>query len=517
MLSHVALSQLGSFIKSLSLAEKEYYLKMQRLYAGQSLHVRLFTYLNEQPQAAAPAIMEVLGVRSPSQFTNIKNQLLQSLLDALVYRTRQTNLQTSLQQQWLHTEQLLEKRQMGLATRQNKKALLQALHLHSYPLAIQLIEQQQRILHLSRDGQYTDELEELARQWRHTVACLQLLGEIKQIYSQLIALARESPIRYSEAQLQAVQAWDQNLSQLKETGLSNEYIRMFWLAATIKSAFLQRQYGQAAQLGADFQQVLAAQPYFAVISPFIFLETANTLFYNLFAQGKTEAVMHDLALLDAFAAQHLNKEWLHKWEAIVLHTRLKIAHKQANYDQVAAILAPYEALTLRQQHMFSLSEQLNFLCSLAISHFVLEAYDAADAQMHEVKHLNATAGREDILYFSSLFHLLVLFEKKDWYQLDINVQITYQALYARRKLRPFEKELVLFIKKLSSLRQQAQMEAAARTFLEKLSAFSNPEAQQLYFPYFNYPAWLASKAAGCSYRQHCEQTYHGQQAANSAA
>lgn len=503
----ISLNQIKELISSLLPAERAFYRKTQLGAKAQPLHVRLFELLEQSVSCNQEEAMRCLCMQSASQFSNIKKHLLQSLLETLVYKGRTHDPQHALQQQYLFVEKLLQLKQTALAFRQSQLAVRQTLSAHQYVLAIQLLEQQQRLLHQQQSGPYPDQLQELEQQWETAMRAQRLLGGIKLQFSRLLSISRESPIRYSTQQMEAVMNAAENLSGMAGQIADNPFLRSYWLAASIKAAFMRRDYAGAENWGQAFLSLLCQEGQLVSLTPYVFLETANTLFYNLFASRDVTAVVVSLAAFDGLARQQLRNEWLQKWQVIVLHTELKIAHKTANYPKVAAMLHPYQQLTMRSPEMFGVSEQLNFICSLAISYFVLDDFAKADALMYEIRQMNATARREDILYFSSLFHLLILFEKKDWYQLDIQLQATYHALYAKKKLRSFEKEIVLFIRKLPGFRHPDELAAAAGNLLKRLEHFSTPGHRQVYFPYFNYPGWLQSKLAGISYREFCEQQY----------
>lgn len=503
--THVSLEQLSELIHALNTAERDFYKKMYCASDAPALPARLFLILLEQETISPPDAAALLEIQSQSQFSNLKKHLLQTLLDTMVFKSRMTDTAAGMQLHYLYIEKLLQKRQLSLAMRQSKLAIQQTMSSHQYALSVQLMEQYQRLLQEHGRAPYLKEFSELETLWQEALAHLQVLGKIKNHFSRLLMLSRQTPIRYSQEEMQTVSDIAKGLEELKQNGLFDDFLRLLWLGASVKASYMQRQYERSAAFGTAFLEILAAAGFLAASAPFVFLETANTLFYNHFALGGPQQVAELLTSFHAIAQENLKNEWLEKWEIIALHTELKLAHKAANYGRVAELLQPYAQRTAQCQQLFCESEQLNFLCSLAISHFVLANYEAANELMYGIKTQNLSAQREDILYFSSLFHLLILYEKKDWYQLDIQAQATYHALYAKKKLRPFEKEIVLFIKKLSGFRNPKELAAACSDLLKRLEIFSSPAHRQLFFPYFNYPGWLQSKAAGLSYRQYCEQ------------
>jgi hypothetical protein len=91
---------------------------------------------------------------------------------------------------------------------------------------------------------------------------------------------------------------------------------------------------------------------------------------------------------------------------------------------------------------------ISIISSICISWFVLEQYDKAESLLIDINNLNHQVQREDILYFTSIFYLLILFEKKSYLQLNQAISTSYFRLYNQKKLQPFERELMLFLKHL---------------------------------------------------------------------
>ncbi len=52
------------------------------------------------------------------------------------------------------------------------------------------------------------------------------------------------------------------------------------------------------------------------------------------------------------------------------------------------------------------------MCSICISYFVLDNFEQAEDLLLDVININHEVQREDILYFSAIFYLVILYEKK---------------------------------------------------------------------------------------------------------
>ena len=102
-----------------------------------------------------------------------------------------------------------------------------------------------------------------------------------------------------------------------------------------------------------------------------------------------------------------------------------------------------------------------------------------------------------------------MYELKDWYRLYLNIDAAYQQLNKLKTRRPFEKELMLFLKKFSIQNNPATYPKVVLDFLEKMEAYTHDAVKKQYFLYFNYYFWLQSKTEGISYMDFMKKKIQG--------
>ena len=94
--------------------------------------------------------------------------------------------------------------------------------------------------------------------------------------------------------------------------------------------------------------------------------------------------------------------------------------------------------------------------------------------------------------------------KKEWYRLEYAIEAAYHYLYTRKKFRPFERKLILFLKKFFATSSKDKLTFLIKEFLEQLDK-ENSLDNQLNFHYFNYYGWLESKLLGMKYIDYNQQ------------
>ena len=140
--------------------------------------------------------------------------------------------------------------------------------------------------------------------------------------------------------------------------------------------------------------------------------------------------------------------------------------------------------------------------SVCITFFVLQQWQNAETIILEVKANNQKIKRVDTLYFTFVFHSLILYEQKEWTRLDSLINSGYHFLYSNNALRPFEKDMLLFIRKLPKAIFKGKAEENMKAFLNKLDDYRNNNTQKLYFATFDFYSWVESKIEGVSYSRH---------------
>lgn len=250
-----------------------------------------------------------------------------------------------------------------------------------------------------------------------------------------------------------------------------------------------------------FLSVWQNKPELATLYPDVFLESSKICFYIYFLWSTPSEARELSFILDRIACERLSGKDSDKWKVIMFHTRLKVFLKTAGFNGVQKLVEDEWAQILEYSRgLFSLKDHLSIAASVCLTQFILGNFKNADELMYEIKDLNKTAQAEDIFYFSSVFHLMILFELKDWYRFQLTLDAAYRQLYKLKKKRAFEKELMLFLKKLSNLSTMPRYRDHTVQFMKKLEIYRQDPVTKLYFLYFNYYGWLSSKLEGIDYK-----------------
>ena len=491
-------------IRSLSGGDKAYYHKMARRHTGNktALHQQLFRMMDVAVMPNDPELRKALGGVSATQFSGLKAYLCRDILDTLVFSRRHESIPLQLQFLLLQVQYLLSCKLASLARSYYTKAWeLACLH-EQYDVLLKLLELKAALLEETSYREYRAQIVQ-------DEALLQAYSgfqvqerQLRNTGQSLLLLQKSSPLRITETETTEAKALLRLLAAMPAFGGSR---RLYFLhgAHCAMAGYLSGAYEAAIAAGEALLAHLQTWPHLIQAEPEAFLQGAYFLLYSDFALNLLPEATAHLALLSDIAEVQLPPgAYRQRWEIIAFNARLKVAHKTCDFAAVAGYLAQYPRIKKIAAQALPPAEQLTVATSVCISHFVLEDWAAAESILIDVREQNRAVLREDVLYFTALFYLLILYEKKDWYMLDTTIEATYHMLYARKQLRPFEKDILLFLRHLPAAYDITEKRALIESFLLRLDALRDDPVQRLYFLYFNYYGWLKSKALGISYQQY---------------
>ncbi len=494
-----------ALVLCLSAAEKTTLRKAwDKGFRKQPLHIQLFEAITDRKIFDDAGAQKSLGLSGGAQFSNLKQYLANEVLDALIHSQRDNAALTQLHFGLMQLRLLAERSQTALARKLCKKLWAIAEDTGQYGFAVELLYQKSRLLEQRSFRQYASEADEIAALIERYTGYHQASRKIRSYTERLSLLRAADSLGVADEQHEAVQAVMTGLLAFREQATATPQLRFRYSAALGMAAYMLQQFDRCSVCCEDMLALLEAAPHLVGSDPESFLTVANIAFYNGFALDAISRVSGSLSQFDHLANIADNNAYFHKrWAIIRFNTTVKIAHKTGDYEGVARLvdrqgttILGYASLVLPP------AEALSVFTSIVISFFVLERFAAAEALMLEVKERNRSLDRQDVFYFTLVFHLLILYELKDWYRLDSATEAAYHALYNRKKLRPFERELMRFLKALPARRGRSDNAAFIRAFADKLEVYRTDPVQRLYFLYFNYYDWLQSKLAGVSYREY---------------
>lgn len=506
-------NELHKLVRNLESHEKAYYKKMAKRYAGEnkSLHLRLFGLLENSPQNDEKLFMKKMGLQSPSHFSGLKNHLWNDILSSLVYLRRNDPL-IQLQFIMLETETLLSKSLVGSAEKLLNMAWDTARKYELYGTQIKLLHLHYRLLPYSDYKQFKKESKRLLQLQRSVFSRLQCEQQLQILRRELVAFKQFTYLRSPEEQLDRIREIDGELDDI-DIPEDCPLLQLLFHFNKCAATHLTFRFDACAAHAARIINLWQQHPHYIAYNAALFLSASDYCFYNAFALKDPAAAAKYLTAYHDLAIPHLNKDDQEKWDIMAFHTLLKIHHKNARYDQVAELVARQgKGILEKTSKVLPPVMGLSITCSMCITYFVLEDYDAAEDLLLDVVNTNRDIQREDILYFTSIFYLLILLEKKSLFQLSNAISTNYFRLYNKKKLQPFEKELMLFLKQLANKPSEKEQREIIQQFIHRLEDYRNDPVKELYFLYFNYYGWLESKIQKIRYTEYMYRQVHGRSA-----
>lgn len=494
-----------SLVQGLSAGEKVVIRKTWHKNSGKKpLHAQFFEEIASGRAIDDANAQAVLRIKSSAQFSNLKQHLIGEVLDTLVGASRQQSPQRQLYFGLMQLQLLTERGLNGLARRLCKRLLAAAEDAGQYNTIVELLHYRSKLIEQRTLRQYRAEFDEISVLMERGVAYQQTAQQILWQTQRLLVLRASDQLLVSEDYRLTTQHIMEDLSALDISAKVTPHLRFCQLTALAIGHHMMQQLDDCTTMCEEGMMLLERRPEIIQAREESFLSFCNIAFYNEFATSRISHVIDWLRRFDhLLKGRQMSSHFQRRWNIIRFNTALKIAHKTADYDSVARIIDNESAAIMNEVALvISPAESLSIWTSVAISLFVLERFSEAEALMQEIKEKNRSLERQDVFYFTLVFHLLILYELKEWFRLDAATAAAYHVLYNHKKLRPFEKELMSFLKALPVRRGRGDNVAFIKAFVERLEVYRTDPVQRLYFLYFNYSDWLQSKLAGISYREY---------------
>jgi hypothetical protein len=484
-------------VRGLSSSEKSYYKKMSKRHANQNdaLHLKLFKLIDEGDLWDENELCKRLEIENRIHFSGLKTYLYKDILDTLVFQKRNKTIDTRLYFIQDQIRALHEKNLLSLAQKLCRKGIALATQYGKYHFLILLLHLENRVLEYKNYKQFKSTTDAVFSNLQAAIKFHQTFVDNRFLYEKVRRLTYRSWLPITEEELAEIIKTKTLLSKVKPPNTEQPLTSLFYLNTLALCEYMLHENNLCTYTCRKIYNLWNASPHLINEYPFLFLNSVNTTCYNDFLSKDIQNVQRNITAYRQMVKVYLKNETYRKhFEVINFNTELKVCLKTAQFDQVKNLIDHKSAVIFSySSQILPPADRLSILSSVCIAYFVLQQWDDAERLLLLIKELNRNINREDILYFSLLFYLVILYEMAEWYRLDSALEAAYHLLYDRKKLRPFERELMLFLGHLATRRSKSNPNKLIKYFLKRLEKYKDDPDKNLYFLYFNYYGWLESK------------------------
>lgn len=491
-------SELFLLVKSLSNTEKAYFQKLAKRHATgkQALHIRLLHLINKADENDETLFIKRLSINSQAQFSMLKKYLFHEILEALLFQYRYQINGVESDKQIMQIKILIDRKLFKSARiliDKEKKAADKN----------QFLLKKLRILKIEFELVHFTDMDQLHTHHRLISEQLKKVFQFEALFDQyrhLIVLRNVSNNRITKDEINEAKEELAHLEKMKVEASDPTITTILYKACLALAHYLCSGHLESTRHRDANMELWKKHAYLIKSHSSIFLEDAITALYISFSNWDKDYIEALLAVLRKLALNMENDGLYKRWQIVEFNARLKLCHKNADYDKLKGIVYGEAAFVdgLAGQ-VLPLTEHLTIISSMAISYYVLGDLKAADHALFRVKELLSSAMRVDVFYFVQVFHLLIIYESGDMYRLASATEAAYRQLYKRKPIRAFEKDVMQFIRNLASAKDHLYRDDLIKKALTKLDEYHNDPVKKMYFQYFNYHAWLKSKLMNMRY------------------
>ena len=489
-------SELLNLVNVLSPKEKSEFLRTEEGLASENL-----LNLLSNPSLAKAEIAKKLDL-SKKSYKNACEKVYGELSRFLLSfkGSLENDIEYKLRESQLMAELLKEK---GLITESLQKieaSIETATHFELFNHSIPLRRQYLKIASYRPDPTEHDKVMSFMQQITKEINLQKEYDSLQLIYYQLMTLRYKMAIRITPEEQEEVRQLYDKLREFDPAQFEGSIISIYYYQSCLLTAFM---LGWTENIAAWNTKVLTGWQqtnYLIPIHQELFIHSVNLQAYTHFLIKDVVAAKNYLDQYQALATDHLASTFHKNWfDIISFQTNVKLLHKTFQYEKVDGYFSKKWTFINKLLTVLSEAEKLDILISASITFFVLQQWEKAEEIIHEVKSTNQKVKRVDTLYFTFVFHCLILYEQKEWARLDSLINSEYHFLYSNKALRAFEKDMLLFLKKLPVTMFKAKAEENTKAFLKRLDAYRDNNLLRLHFATFDFYSWIESKIEGVPY------------------
>ncbi len=496
--------ELFKLVKSLNGPEKTYFRKMAKRHSpgNQAHHLHLFSLISAAPVHDDDRFRRELGLNTLAHYSVVKKYLFGEILKSVAFMKQDSRKPVHSDFILRQIHFLLEKGLYMSAGKMISAEMKIAEKNQWLGRKLQLLKAEYLLVRNQFRPGGNLKLLTLNQKIRTATEQYFLVETLWYIFRELLLLRDISNNRTTEKEMKEADGQLTELRRLRNTAQAVPLQQILFNTDLALGAYLSRKRNTCSAACKLLVQLWQNHAPLAKIYPQLFREGAQIIFYNSLESDKTWQTDKLVRNLHKISETIPTAEEQIRWKILEFNTRLKICHKSGQYEKVKSLIAEKSGEILEWSARFlTIHEFQIILTSVAISYFVLEMYNRADELLYRLKELARVSGKEDVFYFALVFHLLVLFEMKDWYRLANGLEAAYRQVYVRKGPRPFEKELMVYIRDLAKVRTRKKELPILQTMLQKLDVYKDDAIKKMYFSYFNYYGWLQSRLEGIPYRE----------------
>lgn len=412
-------SDIFLLIKGLSSSEKSYYKKMAKRHSDQntSLHLKLFKLIDETEEPDEEILFNELGIENKIHFSGLKTYLYTDILNTIVFKEKNNCIDTQLYFLQDQIRMLHEKGLVYLAHKLCKKAINLARKYEKYQFLILLLHLQNRVMEYKDYKQLKDTTDSIFAILEDAINAQKVFALNRFVYEKVRNITYRSWLPITEEELTEIKKATSLLESVKPDKAQKPLISLFYLNTLAICKYMLHENNLCANTCKRIYELWDTYPHLINEYAPLFVNSINTNCYNNFISKDIEQSNKDITAYKYLKDVHLKNEFYNRhFEIIQFNTELKINLKTAQYEQVKMMIVDKsETIFSYTTQILSSAEQLSVLCSVCISYFVLEQWEEAEKLLARIKEKNHQINREDVLYFSLLFHLLILYEQKELY------------------------------------------------------------------------------------------------------
>ncbi|HTO15481.1 MAG TPA: hypothetical protein VLZ83_06905 [Edaphocola sp.] len=462
------------------------------------LFVQLFDVLVKQEDYDEDEILKLLSPNlTKSNLSYTKNYLFEQLCNALVIIEQQLESDARLNRE-LNLIRAFRRKGLYLhALKIWKKAISYARDLEKYPHVLLLKEEYRKLQLYHNPKVKQSELQQEYDSGKIFMDEISNLFELQELQFKALLMRRRAHFNLNEKDKLELEKFI-NAPSLQEKPKSPSFLMQHYFL-NVKS-ILSYLKGMDECYDLAYENIIAWHNNDKYISTFPedYIEVLYIFYYASILAKRYE---HIEAVFN-YPGNHALSDISHNsyFETLKFLALNRIYNIQGDYNKVSEILKTVKQNIEEWNKYVNIELIRTLYLSSGIASFALEDFEDAYYFIKQGLFLFNDQTRKEQFSFSYIFLLFICFEMKNPYMFEQQYKATYTYFYKSRKPLPFEKKILQALVKASVTNNRTDQKIIFQELFKSLEKSKSNSTQQLFFNFFNIPAWLESKIHRVPYK-----------------
>jgi len=496
-LSTKGTDKLVLLINSLTRSEKRSFkLHSSKVGDANKLYVKLFDEISKTGTLDEQRVLKKIDKLKKSQLANVKANLYQNVLRALRDLNTENDAEIKIRELYDFSKILYDKGQYRESLDVLKKARKLAKRIHSGPLEFMTLNFEKHIELHHVTGSMTPKAIELHSETQRNVEQIELANNLSNLSLRLYGMYLQNGFVKNESDIAALDSFfSAHMPNIEGSSSLGFYQQLYYNQCFVWYHYMMKNFVQYYKFSKRWVELFESEVEMINSQMVLYYKGLHNVLAALFLCDKKDmfsAHLLKLRQLVETGGLSINEKSqlhlfisLHELNGIFLHNAYKEEESLQSVEKIEEIIE-------HDIYPWDTNRVVMFRYKIACVYFGAGEFGKCLEHLNAI--INSSLGdlKQDVQCFARILSLITHYELSNEMLLPYQVKSVYRFLLKMKELEDVQKEILQFIRGISSVKRQ-QLPEAFITLKERLLPLENHPIKGRPFLYLDIISWLDSK------------------------